>query len=251
MKQDKCDEAKRILAIGDIHGCSVAFDALLEAVNPGPDDLVITLGDYIDRGPDSKKVVDRLIKLHESIPIVSLGGNHEEMVLEWREKNHTATLTWWANGGLATLRSYCQGNDRWLIEMFWKSFITTQAWESHAAACELIPQSHWEFFENCIDWYETKDWIFVHGQLDPDLELAQQSPHKMHWARFHKLQRPHKSGKKVICAHTPQVNGLPADIGHTVCIDTYLYGGQWLTCLDVRSSKYYQANPLGKTRIIN
>lgn len=62
MKQDKRDDAKRILAIGDIHGCPVAFAALLEAVNPGPDDLVIMLGDYIDRGPDSKEVVDRLIR---------------------------------------------------------------------------------------------------------------------------------------------------------------------------------------------
>ena len=250
MKQGKHAEVKRILAIGDIHGCSVAFDALLEAVNPGPDDIVITLGDYIDRGPDSKEVVDRLIKLHETLHIVSLGGNHEEMVLEWRGKNYTATLNWWANGGLSTLRSYCQGNERWLIEMFWKSFITTKAWEYHAAACELIPQAHWNFFENCIDWYETDDYIFVHGQLDPDLGLAEQSSQELHWARFRKSQKPHKSGKKVICAHTPQVYGLPTDIGHAVCIDTYLYGGQWLTCMDVRSSKYYQANALGEVRII-
>ena len=250
MKQDKFDKVERILAIGDIHGCPVAFDALLEAVNPGPDDLVITLGDYIDRGPDSKNVVDRLIKLHETLPIVSLCGNHEEMVLEWRERNYDMTLTWWANGGLATLRSYCHGDEKWLIEMFWKSFSATQAWEYHVAACELIPQAHWDFFENCIDWYETDDFIFVHGQVNPDLGLAEQSPQELHWARFHKSQRPHKSGKKVICAHTPQTNGQPTDIGHAVCIDTYLYGGQWLTCLDVRSGKYYQANDLGEIRII-
>jgi len=250
MKPDKSDEAKRILAIGDIHGCSVAFNALLEAVNPGPDDLLIMLGDYIDRGPDSKEVVDRLIRLHEILHIVYLAGNHEEMVLEWREKNYTVTLTWWANGGLSTLRSYCQGDERWLVEMFWKSFITTQAWEYHAAACDLIPQAHWDFFENCIDWYETEDYIFVHGQLDPDLGVAEQSPQELHWARFRKSQKAHKSGKKVICAHTPQIYGLPTDIGHAVCIDTYLYGGQWLTCLDVRGGKYYQANYLGEIRII-
>jgi serine/threonine protein phosphatase 1 len=249
MQHVKFDAVKRILAIGDIHGCSVAFDALLEVVNPGTDDLVITLGDYIDRGPDSNKVLERLIKLHETIPIVSLSGNHEEMVLEWRKNNYDATLTWWANGGLATLKSYCQGDEGWLIEMFWKSFSPIQAGEHHAAACELIPQSHWELIENCNYWFETKDWIFVHGQLDPDLGLAEQSLYNLHWARFHKSQRPHKSGKKVICAHTPQVNGLPIDIGHAVCIDTYLYGGQWLTCLDVRGGKYYQANALGETRI--
>ena len=250
MKQDKRDDAKRILAIGDIHGCPVAFEALLEAVNPGTDDLVIMLGDYIDRGPDSKVMVDRLIRLHATLHIVSLAGNHEEMVLEWRKNNYTATLTWWANGGLSTLRSYCQGDERWLIDMFWKSFSTTRTGEFHAAACALIPQVHWDFFENCIDWYEIDDYIFVHGQLDPDLELAEQSPHEVRWARFHISQKPHRSGKKVICAHTPQVSGLPTDIGHAVCIDTYLYGGQWLTCLDVRCGKYYQANYLGKTRML-
>jgi serine/threonine protein phosphatase 1 len=250
MKQGKRDESRRILAIGDIHGCSVALDALLEAVNPGPGDLVIMLGDYIDRGPDSKGVVDRLIRLHETMDIVFLAGNHEEMALEWRDKNGTAALTWWANGGLPTLRSYCQGDERWLIEMFWKSFSSTLTGEFHAAACALIPQTHWDFLENCIDWYETDDYIFVHGQLDPDLGLAEQSPHELHWARFHISQKPHRSGKKVICAHTPQVSGLPTDIGHAVCIDTYLYGGQWLTCLDVRAGKYYQANYLGETRIL-
>jgi serine/threonine protein phosphatase 1 len=250
MKQEKLDKAKRILAIGDIHGCSVAFDALLEVVNPGPDDLVITLGDYIDRGPDSNKVVERLIGLHADLNLVSLAGNHEEMILEWRNKNHTATLTWWANGGLATLRSYCRGNERWLIEMFWKSFTFPHASEYHDAACELIPQEHWDFFENCLDWYETDDYIFVHGQLDPDLGLAEQSPQELHWARFYSLEKPHKSGKKVICGHTPQYNGRPADIEHAVCIDTYLYGGQWLTCFDVLNFKYYQANYLGQIRII-
>lgn len=80
----------------------------------------------------------------------------------------------------------------------------------------LIPQAHWNFFENCIDWYETDEFIFVHGQVNPDLGLTEQSPHELHWARFHKSQKPHKSGKTVICAHTPQANGQPTDIGHAV-----------------------------------
>lgn len=108
-------------------------------------DLVITLGDYIDRGPDSKNVVDRLIKLHEILPIVSLCGNHEEMVLEWRERNYDMALTWWANDSLATLRSYCHGDEKWLKEMFWKSFSATQAWEYHAAEC-VDPSGPLEFF---------------------------------------------------------------------------------------------------------
>ena len=244
-------KAKRILAFGDIHGCSVAFDALLETVAPGPDDLVITLGDYIDRGPDSKKVVDHLIALHENLDIVSLAGNHEEMVLEWRNKGHDAALTWWANGGLATLRSYCQSDEKWLLEMFWKSYFSPETGDYHAAACALIPEEHWDFFENCLDWYETENHIFVHGQVNPLLTMEEQSPYVLHWARFHATARPHNSGKKVICAHTPQYDGRPKDIGHAICIDTYLYGGQWLTCLDIGSNRFYQANYLGEIRIFD
>jgi len=250
MQQDRLDNIKRILAIGDIHGCYAAFAALLEAVDPGPDDLLITLGDYIDRGPDAKKVVDSLIRLHDFVPIVTLSGNHEEMVLDWRDMDYEKTLIWWANGGLATLRSYCRGDDRWLTRMFWESFIPNQAYEYHDRACRLIPGAHWEFFESCSDRYEIEEWIFVHGRLDPHLGLAEQSSHTLHWGRFYPTQKPHVSGRKVICGHTPQGDGRPADIGHTVCIDTYLYGGGWLTCMDVRNKRYYQANSLGTTRII-
>jgi serine/threonine protein phosphatase 1 len=220
MKEGKRGSIKRILAVGDIHGCSVALETLLETVNPGPDDLLIMLGDYIDRGPDAKKVVERLIALQADLNIICLAGNHEEMILAWRDGNNTEALNWWANGGLATLRSYCHGGESWLLKMFWKSFLASQAKKYHNAACDLIPPAHWEFFENCIDWYETDEHIFVHGLVNPDLDLAQQSPHVLHWARFHRAIRPHKSGKKIICAHTAQANGLPVDIGHAVCIDT-------------------------------
>lgn len=250
MVEGRHDNVKRILAIGDIHGCYPAFDALLQAVNPGPDDLVITLGDYIDRGPDAKKVIDRLLRLQENSLVVPLSGNHEEMILDWRDNNYEKTLLWWANGGLATLRSYCRGDARWLIRMFWKSYIPNQAYGYHDRACELIPPAHWEFFENCKDRFETGGWIFVHGQADPHLTLAEQSTRQLHWARFSISQKPHISGKKVICGHTPQADGVPTDIGHTVCIDTYLYGGQWLTCMDVGNNRYFQANTLGETRII-
>ena len=71
----------RILAIGDIHGCSIAFDTLIASVQPQPNDKIITLGDYVDRGPDSKGVIDRLIALHETGQLTALRGNHELMML--------------------------------------------------------------------------------------------------------------------------------------------------------------------------
>jgi len=75
----------RILVIGDIHGASTALDAILAAVSPTPADLVITLGDYVDRGIDSAGVIDRLLKLSRTHQVVSLRGNHEEMMMDARQ----------------------------------------------------------------------------------------------------------------------------------------------------------------------
>jgi serine/threonine protein phosphatase 1 len=71
----------RILAIGDIHGCERAFDSLIAAVDLQPEDRLVTLGDYVDRGPDSKGVINRLITLHDTGQLVALRGNHEVMML--------------------------------------------------------------------------------------------------------------------------------------------------------------------------
>ena len=72
----------RLIAIGDIHGCSVALRTLIEAIDPGASDIVVTLGDYVDRGPDSKGVIDQLIELGKRTQLVALMGNHEEMMME-------------------------------------------------------------------------------------------------------------------------------------------------------------------------
>jgi hypothetical protein len=74
----------RTIAIGVIHGCSAALDALLEAIGPRPDDIIVTLGDYINRGPDSRGVLDRLIDLIRRCRLVPLLGNHDQMLLrQW------------------------------------------------------------------------------------------------------------------------------------------------------------------------
>ena len=71
----------RTLAIGDIHGCLTALKALLDFVAPAPDDRLITLGDYVDRGPDSHGVLDLMIDLHTQGRVIALRGNHEEMMI--------------------------------------------------------------------------------------------------------------------------------------------------------------------------
>src|SRR5947207_1752869 len=95
----------RTLAVGDIHGCARALDVVLQAAAPGPDDLLITLGDYVDRGPDSRGVLDRLTALHAAGRLVPLLGNHDAMMLDARE-SFFACRNWLDCGGRATLASY-------------------------------------------------------------------------------------------------------------------------------------------------
>jgi serine/threonine protein phosphatase 1 len=218
----------RTLAIGDIHGCLRALDAVLEAAAPRPDDLLITLGDYVDRGPDSAGVLDRLIGLHEAGRLVALRGNHDQMFLEARR---SIDELWLAYGGWQTLASY------------------DLAVPEAANLREEIPARHWQFLEeDCVDWFETDTHFFVHANVYPDLPLAEQPTYVLYWE---KLTGPvaHVSGKVMVCGHTRQRSGLPLNLGTAVCIDTGIYEPDgWLTCLDVGSGRYWQANQLGKKR---
>src|SRR3954451_13711907 len=123
----------RVLAIGDVHGCSRALDVLLADVNPRGDDTIVTLGDYIDRGPDSRGVLDRLIDLHRTGRLVALRGNHEIMLLNARQSS-AEDCEWRRCGGEATLAAYG----------------TTD----YAGTLNNIPERHWDFIEaTCVDWF--------------------------------------------------------------------------------------------------
>jgi serine/threonine protein phosphatase 1 len=217
----------RILAIGDIHGCSIAFDTLLAAVQPQPDDLFITLGDYVDHGPDSKGIINRLIALHETGRLVALRGNHELMML--KAHSHSRWVSSWVGcGGDKTLLSYSVSGDDFDLGN--------------------IPDSHWDFLENvCVNWYETDTHFFVHANALPNLPLAEQPDHILFWEPFD-YQSQHFSGKVMVCGHTTQKSGVPLNIGHAICIDTWVYGKGWLTCLDVTSGTVWQANQAGQHR---
>ena len=95
----------RTLAIGDIHGSSAALKALADFVDFAPDDVIITLGDYIDRGPDSKGVIDFLIELRKSHQVITLKGNHEIMMENARISDQELYF-WLLNGGEAAMESF-------------------------------------------------------------------------------------------------------------------------------------------------
>lgn len=216
----------RTLAIGDVHGCCGALSALFQAVQPGPEDQVIFIGDYIDRGPASRAVVDSLLNLKNTGSTIFLRGNHEVMILDAREDALKANL-WQSYGGLETLYSY-KANYRpdWTV---------------------FIPAEHWKFFERTVKYFENDTCIFVHACLDGDLDMSEQPDWLLYWEFFDRLQA-HKSGKRIVCGHTPQLSGEIKDVGFAVCIDTCPASGGWLTCLDVNSGKYWQAKEDGTTR---
>lgn len=216
----------RKLAIGDIHGCNTALVSLLRQVRPQPDDQIVFIGDYIDRGPDSRAVIDSLLDLRKTCSAIFLRGNHEVMVLDARESFLKADI-WRSYGGQETVFSYGAGYN--------------QDWES------AIPDLHWGFLEATRPHFETEKNIFVHACLDPELDLADQPDWLLYWEFFERL-RPHKTGKRIICGHTHQTSGLIKDVGYAVCIDTGPAAGGWLTCLDVSSGKYWQSNEMGNTR---
>jgi serine/threonine protein phosphatase 1 len=221
----------RLLAIGDIHGCLLALDTLLAQVNPRPGDQLVSLGDYTDRGPDSKGVLDRLIGLHAKGLLIPLRGNHDELMLQAREG--LERRLWLSCGGRATLKSYGVA-------------------DADAEEYAEIPESHWRFLEvDCRDYHESDTHFFVHGNADPDKDLADQATDVLYWEKLFEIEcRPHRSGKIMVCGHTKQLTGKPLNLGHVVCIDTGVYESNgWLTCLDPATGEYWQANQRGQHRI--
>jgi len=219
----------RTLVFGDIHGSAIALQTLLEHLAPEPDDHLIFLGDYIDRGPASRRVIETLVELKAtaaSSSPVFLRGNHEVMMLDAREGASKRNL-WLSYGGIDTLESYGTNYQR--------------DWVS------VIPEMHWSFLEATRTFYETESHIFVHACVDPELEMNQQPSWLLYWEPFDKI-RPHFSGKIVVCGHTPQRSGEIKDVGFAVCIDTRAAGEGWLTCLEPDARHYWQANEKGKVR---
>ena len=215
----------RTLAIGDIHGCNLALANLLKAVQPTLGDRVVFLGDYIDRGPGTNDVIEILLRLDEHCQPIFLCGNHEVMMLEAR-KDPLKQQMWEGVGGMDTVLSY--------------GVHTGEDWVS------AIPKAHWAFIEKTGRFLETETHIFVHAGLDQSVDMSEQPDWILFWGFFDGM-RPHKSGKRVICGHTPQ-HSKPADRGFAVCIDTGAVFGGWLTCLDTGSGKFWQTNEQGETR---
>lgn len=217
---------KRLIAVGDIHGCLDLFDRLLAEINLQPDDLLVTLGDYVDRGPNSKGVLDRLIELHQKYQLICIRGNHD-WLMQYSRCDPIIYRDWQRYGGVQTLRSY-QPADRP---------------NSLPATIHDVPASHWQFLETvCQEWFEHERFFFVHACVESKTPLAQQPLEYLHWEKLSSIFEPHISGKTMVCGHTPQPFGKPLLKRHVYCLDTHVYRrhGGWLTGMDVLSGTIWQ-----------
>ena len=210
------EEVGRLIAVGDIHGCSAALEGLIEAIDPSPDDVIVTLGDYVDRGPDTPGVLDRLIALRRRCRLVPLLGNHDQVMLA-AIFGKIAPKLWMDMDGDKTVEAYGSIRD--------------------------IPPEHTDFLSACELCVETDSHIFMHACYDPDLPLEKQSIEDLLWKGLRdEIPAAHMSGKRAIVGHTSQKNGKILDAGHIVCIDTFCCGGGWLTAMDVHSRELWQVN---------
>src|SRR5262249_39141930 len=161
-------------------------------------DVVVTLGDYVDRGPDSYAVLERLLALHGRGQLIALRGNHDEMMLTACQGNDLGL--WLSCGGGHTMHSY--GIDPTCPRL------------------DLVPDEHLSFLRHvCVRYHETPTHFFVHGNVIPELPLESQPEHILYWGKLYE-PAPHVSGKVMVCGHTRQASGRPLDWKHTICIDT-------------------------------
>ncbi|MAO64471.1 MAG: metallophosphoesterase [Balneola sp.] len=174
-----------IIAIGDIHGCNTTCRSLLrqldEQFNSEP--TYVFLGDYTDRGPDSKDVVDQLLEFDEEHECVFIRGNHDQMLLDAYEKGEWEL--WIANGGNTTLRNY----------------------DSSPGNFDL-PEEHYQFYSETELYFETDDYFFVHAGMNPSLSINENLEREEErldfiWQRGHIHSPKTKWEKTVIFGHTP------------------------------------------------
>lgn len=210
-------------AIGDIHGCLDKLENLLAKINPGRDDLIVFLGDYIDRSPNPIKVVDFLITFASEVPCVFLRGNHEDMFLEFLEYGMNKTV-FFANGGLRTVEAY----------------VHPKPFTSHAEVTHCLPESHRDFYAGMKWYHEDENYIYVHAGIKPGIPMSEQNRHDLIWIRDEFIFSSTGLEKKVIFGHTPFARPLvkPDKIG----IDTGAVYGGCLTAIRLPDETIIQSN---------
>ena len=204
-------------AVGDVHGRLDLLEPLLEGLREdarargGGTPRLVMLGDYVDRGPDSRGVVERMIEGPAGFDTVFLKGNHDDLLVRaWRD-DPRAYRAWLRQGGLATLGSY--------------------GWEpgDMPVPSRFIPETHVEFLEGLGTSFDDGTRLFVHAGVDPARCLDEQDDHTLMWIREGFLDYGGILPRLVVHGHTPVSEG-PQVRSHRVGIDTWAYRSGTLTC---------------------
>lgn len=194
----------RLIGIGDVHGCAATLDALLDKLALQAGDFVVFVGDYVDRGPDSRGVIERLIALEASSgeaghpSFAFLRGNHDQMVLDYADGTGDFRL-WLANGAASTLDTYAPDG-----------------------GTPVIPEAHLAFLRRTRLILNLPGFAFVHAGLDPALSVAENAeimdPRVLLWTRSHLKADRSAWEKTVVCGHTPVT--APLNEPDLIAIDT-------------------------------
>ena len=219
---------RRVYAIGDIHGRADLLDRLHAqiredaAASPDRTHVLIYLGDYVDRGPNSYDVVESLIKApQEGFEIVHLKGNHEDFLLTFLEDPSVGGM-WAMNGGNKTLRSYKVG----VFDLLLGSGGREKVRRRFAKA---LPPSHLAFFEDLARYHVEGDYVFVHAGIRPGVALEDQEEKDLLWIREDFLFNESDPARVVVHGHT--IHWTPDLRQHRIGIDTGAFHSGHLTCL--------------------
>lgn len=214
--------APRTFVIGDIHGCVDEVERLLDFLAPTAADTFVFLGDYVDRGPSSRGVIDRLLQLQrEGTRCVFLKGNHEDMFLAFLGYEGRYPDAFLINGGEATLRSYglegCTG----------------------PAVARHLPPEHLQFLQSLQLYHPEGEFLCVHGGLSPVRRLDEQVSEDLLWIREEFIASRHPFPFTVLFGHTPS-REVFIDLPYKIGLDTGLVYWNKLSCFELGDKELYQ-----------
>jgi serine/threonine protein phosphatase 1 len=215
----------RVYAIGDVHGRVDLLDAVLSRIDADlashpARSVQVFLGDYVDRGPSSRQVLDRLIDRGRTHKTITLKGNHEAMVVQFLE-NPDVLDQWRRYGGLETLMSYG-------LEPSLRNDAIERA--RLAGALErALPAEHRAFLLGLVPYFICGDYFFVHAGIRPGTPLSRQQEPDLLWIRDDFLVHEEDYGKIVIHGHSPVLR--PDIRPNRINIDTGAYATGRLSCL--------------------
>lgn len=238
----------RTIAIGDVHGCYDELRILVDELNLTKVDTLILLGDYIDRGLNSKAVIDTIIELKQQCNVVALLGNHEAMMrdsfLEQNAEDRAQKVwAWYRNGGNLTLDSYMFDHSALLDVSNVDDLFLPISLKEHLAFINSLPAYH-----------ITDTHIFVHATPYPNQPIEDQLETSLIWRRHSGLDKEfnysHESGKTIVSGHTAQQDGLPLILSEkNIIIDSGCVWTGWLTAFDVTNNTYIQAS-INEVRVL-